>query len=260
MKKVVWERSQKLNIFGNYTILLGCYAGDSLSFIYLYDVRICTQEIWVKTHIFKPGYYEKVWERVPTPENLWECRSHAFPPHYTPGLHKRDTSESVSKIFNRNSISRSATHPQSWNLIQIRRQTCNSCYWNNGTFPSTGFRTLNTRSVAAVLQCLHPPPDGVVGVDLPGSSERFPFLKIPGEAFDREARFSRAFPCNSTEQVRVLAVLLRDTRFFPPVPNNGPQKITGLLGSFFLWITLYLMRCDKNGVFASFCFTKYVNL
>jgi len=64
--KEVWEcgkrsgnTAEKLDIFSNYTITLGCYARDSLSFIHLCDVWSCTQEIWVKTHIFKLGYYEK---------------------------------------------------------------------------------------------------------------------------------------------------------------------------------------------------------
>jgi len=43
----VWERSQKLVIFSNYTIMLRCYGRDSLSFIHLCDVWSCTLEIWV---------------------------------------------------------------------------------------------------------------------------------------------------------------------------------------------------------------------
>jgi len=39
VKKEVWERSKKLDIFGNCTIMLGCCARDSLSFIYLCDVH-----------------------------------------------------------------------------------------------------------------------------------------------------------------------------------------------------------------------------
>jgi len=27
---------------------------------------------------------KKVWERVPTPKTMWERRSHAVPPYYTP--------------------------------------------------------------------------------------------------------------------------------------------------------------------------------
>jgi len=59
VKKEVWERSQKLDIFSNYAIMPGCYARDRLSFIHLCDVWSCTQEIWGKTQIFKSGYYEK---------------------------------------------------------------------------------------------------------------------------------------------------------------------------------------------------------
>jgi len=55
----VWERTQKLNIFSNYTVMLGCYARDSMSFMHSCDVWNCTQKLRVKTHTFKSGYLEK---------------------------------------------------------------------------------------------------------------------------------------------------------------------------------------------------------
>jgi len=48
---------QNLVIISIYTIMLRCFARDSLSFVHLCDVWSCTQEIWVKIHIFKSGYY-----------------------------------------------------------------------------------------------------------------------------------------------------------------------------------------------------------
>jgi len=55
LKRKVWERTK------NYPFVVrACqYARSSLLFIHLCDVRNCTQEICVKRHIFKSGYYKK---------------------------------------------------------------------------------------------------------------------------------------------------------------------------------------------------------
>jgi len=47
-------KSQKFSI-----ITQLCYVRDILSFIHLCDAWSCTQEIWVKAHMFKSGFYEK---------------------------------------------------------------------------------------------------------------------------------------------------------------------------------------------------------
>jgi len=52
------ETHEKLAIYA------GSHARGNLPFIHLCNEWSCTPEIRVKTYIFKPGYYEKVWERV----------------------------------------------------------------------------------------------------------------------------------------------------------------------------------------------------
>jgi len=57
--KKVWERTQKLTIISSCTSMLRCYARDGWSFAHLCNIWGCTQEILVKIHIFKLGYYKK---------------------------------------------------------------------------------------------------------------------------------------------------------------------------------------------------------
>jgi len=70
------ETHEKLAIYA------GSHARGNLPFIHLCNEWSCTPEIRVKTYIFKPGYYEKVWERVAMHKKVWDPLSYAFPPHY----------------------------------------------------------------------------------------------------------------------------------------------------------------------------------
>jgi len=80
-------KTEVCNAAKNYTFPVPtqlCWGATQEIACHLCDVLSYTQDIWVKTDMFKSGYQKKV----------WECHYHVFAPHYTPGRINFDGSSS----------------------------------------------------------------------------------------------------------------------------------------------------------------------